>query len=90
MHSGIGYMPSQGVLGGSIIMPSVFQNSVHIEDPSMPFKCCLLCQLIVFRAKSTCQNDAVGEACIVLNLKHSSKVSSRKFIDSEFICSNVM
>ncbi len=35
MHSGIGYMPKQGVLGGSIIMPSVFQNSFNIKDPSI-------------------------------------------------------
>ncbi len=34
-------------------------------------------------------SDAVGKACIVLNLKHSSKVSRRTFIDCEFICGNV-
>lgn len=34
-------------------------------------------------------SDAVGKACIVLNLKLSSKVSHRMFIDSEFICGNV-
>ncbi len=28
-------MPKQGVLGGSIIMPSVFQNSFNIKDPSI-------------------------------------------------------
>ncbi len=35
MHSGIGYMPKQSVLGGSIIMQSVFQNSFNIKDPSI-------------------------------------------------------
>lgn len=35
-------------------------------------------------------SDAVGKACIVLNLNLSSMVSSRTFIDSEFICGNVV
>lgn len=56
MNSGIGYMPKQGILGGSIILQSVFQNSFNIKDPSiMPSNAAYVASLLVFGAKSTCQ-----------------------------------
>ncbi len=60
-------MPKQGVLGGSIIMPSVFQNSFNIKDPSiMPSNSAYVASVLVLLdcdcgfifvsgAKSTCQ-----------------------------------